>query len=311
MNPYAQIITREARRRGIFVSVLDQEQAFFSLTFGGRTIVCRESLTELTSAIAMSRCDDKRVTHRVLAEAGLRLPAQLTLSDEVDALKFLETHGRIVVKPARGEQGAGVSVGIGTAEELRAAVELARAGGSEVILEQMVEGHDLRIVVIDFRVVAAAIRRPPEVVGDGERTISALITVQSQRRAAATQGESSIPVDEETRRCVAAAGFSLDDVPSAGQAIQVRKAANLHTGGTIHDITDELHPHLVEVAKRAAEVIDIPVVGLDLMVPSARSADYWIIEANERPGLANHEPQPIAERFIDLLFPLTVTNSST
>jgi D-alanine-D-alanine ligase-like ATP-grasp enzyme len=52
------------------------------------------------------------------------------------------------------------------------------------------------------------------------------------------------------------------------------------------------------------------VVGLDLMVPSVRKPDYWIIEANERPGLANHEPQPTAARFLDLLFPQTVTNPS-
>jgi D-alanine-D-alanine ligase-like ATP-grasp enzyme len=103
------------------------------------------------------------------------------------------------------------------------------------------------------------------------------------------------------------AGYSLSDTPEANVAIVVRKAANLHTGGTIHDVTDKLHPKIVEVSKRAAEVLDIPVVGLDLMVPSVIGSEYWLIEANERPGLANHEPQPTAERFVDLLFPQTVS----
>jgi D-alanine-D-alanine ligase-like ATP-grasp enzyme len=71
--------------------------------------------------------------------------------------------------------------------------------------------------------------------------------------------------------------------------------------------TDQLHPRIIEVCKRAAEVLDIPVVGLDLIVPSVIGDEYWMIEANERPGLANHEPQPTAERFIDLLFPQTVS----
>ncbi|MFI5044232.1 MAG: N-acetylglutaminylglutamine synthetase, partial [Acidimicrobiales bacterium] len=88
----------------------------------------------------------------------------------------------------------------------------------------------------------------------------------------------------------------------------VRRTANLHTGGTIHDVTDELHPALAEVAVRAAEAIGIPVLGLDLMVPAPDQADYVIIEANEQPGLANHEPQPTAERFIDLLFPETAAS---
>ena len=307
LNPYARIITREARRRGVGVEVLDEEQNYFALSFGGRTVVCRESLSELTSAIAMSRCDDKRVTHRCLTGAGLSLPEQVVADDQDTNQAFLARHKRIVVKPARGEQGRGVSVGISNKEDLDRAVHLASLGGRDVVLEQMVAGEDLRVIVIDYRVVAASIRRPPQVVGDGSSTIEQLIEKQSRRRQAATDGESTIPLDEETTRCVRASGYELDSVLEGAVTLTVRQAANLHTGGTIHDVTDELHPRLVEVAKRAAEVLDIPVVGLDLMVPSVRDPEYWIIEANERPGLANHEPQPTAQRFLDLLFPQTVS----
>ena len=83
----------------------------------------------------------------------------------------------------------------------------------------------------------------------------------------------------------------------------VRKTANLHTGGSIHDVTDIVHPKLVDAACRAARAIDIPVTGIDLMVKAPSKPDYVFIEANERPGLANHEPQPTAQRFMDLLFP--------
>ncbi len=97
----------------------------------------------------------------------------------------------------------------------------------------------------------------------------------------------------------------MDSVLPAGKSFMVRKTANLHTGGTIHDVTDKLSPKLSEIAVSAAQALDIPVVGLDLLVESVESDKYHIIEANERPGLANHEPQPTAERFIDLLFPQT------
>ena len=86
----------------------------------------------------------------------------------------------------------------------------------------------------------------------------------------------------------------------------MRTTANLHTGGTLHDVTGKLHPTLRQAAVEAAAAIDIPVTGLDFIVPDPKGEDYVIIEANERPGLANHEPQPTAERFIDLLFPSTV-----
>ena len=90
LNPYARIIIREAQRRGIYVEVLDAEGAYFELSFGGRSVVCRESLSELTSAIAMSRCDDKALTHRVLKKAGLMVPAQSRIKTDEDALEFLE-----------------------------------------------------------------------------------------------------------------------------------------------------------------------------------------------------------------------------
>jgi D-alanine-D-alanine ligase-like ATP-grasp enzyme len=170
----------------------------------------------------------------------------------------------------------------------------------------MAPGTDLRIIVIDYRVVAAAIRQPPRVIGDGAADIRSLIEAQSRRREAATGGESRIPIDAETERCIGLEGYKLDDVLPAGVELQTRKTANLHTGGTIHDVTDELHPRLAEAAIAAARAIEIPVVGVDLMVPSPHSETYAFIEANERPGLANHEPQPTAERFLDLLFPLSI-----
>lgn len=306
LNPYARIIVNEARRRGIAVEVLDAEESYFRLTFGGRSIICRESLSELTTAIAMSRCDNKAVTRRVLLGAGLRLPDQRTASGDAADEDFLRRHGRIVVKVAQGEQGKGVFVDIRSPEEMRRAIAAAQAMCPRVLLEQMVVGQDLRIVVIDHQVVAAAIRKPAEVVGDGHSSVRELIATQSRRRAQATGGESRIPMDEETERCVRAAGHDLDAVLAAGEVLQVRKSANLHTGGTIHDVTAELHPVLREAAEEASSALDIPVVGLDFMVADPSRPDYVIIEANERPGLANHEPQPTAERFVDLLFPQTI-----
>jgi GNAT-family acetyltransferase (TIGR03103 family) len=309
LNPYTRIIIREAQKRGIFVEVLDPEGGYFELSFGGRSIVCRESLSELTTAIAMSRCDDKATTHRVLRQAGLRVPAQIKVEKEQQALDFLEKHGSVVVKPARGEQGAGISVDVRDADSLRNAISEAGNLCETVILEEYVTGDDLRIIVIDEKVVAAAIRKPAHIIGNVSDTIKTLIEKQSRRRAAATGGESHIPLDRETERCVKEAGYTLDSILPENQRLVVRKTANLHTGGTIHDVTDQLHPTLRKAAIDAARAINIPVTGLDFIVPKVDAPEYRIIEANERPGLANHEPQPTAERFIDLLFPQTAVAS--
>lgn len=302
-NPYARIIAEEAHRRGIEVQVDDAEAGLFTLAYGGRRIRCRESLSDLTSAVSMTLCQDKSLTHKSLKAAGLKLPAQQRVGDDQADLVFLETHQRIVVKPLDGEQGQGVAVDLRTPEEMHGAIERAKQFDTRVILESFHEGLDLRIIVIGFEVVAAAIRRPAEVVGDGRHTLGQLIEAQSRRRAAATSGESKIPLDEETERTVRDAGYDYDSVLPMDERLAVRRTANLHTGGCLEDVTSILHPVLSDAAVRAARALDIPVVGLDLMVTAADQPEYVFIEANERAGLANHEPQPTAEKFVDLLFP--------
>jgi GNAT-family acetyltransferase (TIGR03103 family) len=306
LNPYARIVADEALRRGITVEVVDAEGGFLKLSHGGRSIHTRESLSELTTAVAMSRCEDKRVTRRLLQRTGLRVPRGALATDGQADLDLLEELGELVVKPVRGEQGRGVTIGVRTPAELARAVDHARDRGSpEVMLEERVGGQDLRVIVIAGEVVAAAVRRPATIVGTGRHTVEHLIRTTSRRRAASTGGEGAIPLDETTERTVAEAGHALDEVLEEGRELEVRRTANLHTGGTIHDVTQDLHPMLASVAMRAAEVLAIPVVGIDLLVPDPSAEEYVVIEANERPGLANHEPQPTAERFIDLLFPGT------
>jgi GNAT-family acetyltransferase (TIGR03103 family) len=295
MNRYTRIIIDEAERRGIEVTVLDALTGELELRFAGRRVSTIQSLSELTSAVALRRCDDKVLTRRVLARAGLPLaPGRLATFDELD-VEFLAEHGDIVVKPARGEGGQGVSVGVTDPLALEPALVLARSVCEQVLLEQRVEGEDVRVVVIGGEVAAAAVRRPARVVGDRTSTVAELVTAAGR-----------VPVDATTAAVVAWQGLALDDVPAEGHVVLARRTANVHTGGTIDDVTDELHPALAELARRVVDAIGIPVCGVDLMVADIAGPEAVVIEANEQPGLANHEPRPTAERFVDLLFPETV-----
>lgn len=305
LDPYGQKIVEHARRRGIGVQVLDARDGYLRLTWGNRRILTRGSLTELTSAIAASWCQDKRLTRKLLAAAGLRVPrGRLATFDAADAA-FLREIGEAVVKPANGEQGWGVTVGVRDVGSLERARRLAQRYCSSVLLEECCDGQDLRVVVIAHRVVAAAVRHPPRIVGNGRDTIAWLIAQRSVEREAETGGESTIQVDHHLRDTVARAGYQLDDVLGEGITLAVRRNANLHAGGTIEDVTQMLHAELARVAVLASKVLQIPVVGIDLLVPSVQGPDYVIIEVNERPGLDNHQPQPTHECFFDLLFPET------
>jgi GNAT-family acetyltransferase (TIGR03103 family) len=308
-NPYAAIIIKEALRRGIAVEPVHPKRGHFRLILGGRKVTCWESLSEMTSALAVKRTDDKQFTREILSGAGLSTPDQITAGDRKRNLRFLNTHKSVVVKPLHGEQGKGISVDVRSEDGLARAINKAKEHDETVLIEQFVGGDDLRVLVINHEVVAASVRRPPSVIGTGEHTIRELIERLSRRRSAATDGESTIPLDDETGRCLRIAGYSLEDILERDVAIPVRKTANLHTGGTMHDVTGSLHPALAEAAVQASLALEIPVVGLDMIVAAPDKPGYVIIEANERPGLANHEPQPTAEKFIDFLFPQSIAPS--
>ena len=144
LNPYARIIADEALRRGIWVEVLDAETGEIRLSHGGRSVITRESLSEFTSAVAMCRCDDKRLTRRLVADVGITVPrARLATFDDAD-YAFVTEIGEVVVKPTRGEQGKGITVGVGVENgpgELAAALARAREQHPEVLIEQRMDGR--------------------------------------------------------------------------------------------------------------------------------------------------------------------------
>ncbi len=289
------------------MQVLDPRQGEVVLSHDGRRVTTLESLSELTTAVAFKRCHYKSHTRRVLQDAGLRVPrGRLASFDDGDAA-FLEECKEIVVKPDRGEGGQGLTVGVTDRQGLETALAAARAVCPDVLLEQRVDGEDVRVIVIGDDAVAAAVRCPPIITGDGERTVAELVESLSRSRAEATGGAARVPLDDKTLEVVRVEGYEPDSVLPEGVSLDVRRTANVHTGGTIEDVTPQLHSELVAVSIAAATAINIPVVGIDLMVPAVDGPEYTIIEANERPGLANHEPQPTAQRFVDLLFPETAS----
>ncbi|MBN6187582.1 ATP-grasp domain-containing protein [Aneurinibacillus sp. BA2021] len=305
MNVYAQILIDEAKKRGIDVEIVDEKANLYRLYHDGQSVLCRESLTEKTSAMAMTICDDKALTHRLLRKAGIRVPGQETYTDMQQAASLLKAWGSLVVKPASGEQGQGITVDVRREEELEEAVQAARRHSQLILLEEFVQGRDLRVIVIDYTFVAAIERKPACVLGNGKNTIRELIAMKNEWLVQKTGGESQIPINTETERVIRHHQMSLDDVLPNDQELQVCKTANYHTGGTITDVTDAVSLFLKAEAEKASRALSIPVVGLDYLVPDFAGEEYVIIEANERPGLANHEPQPTAERFIDFLFPAT------
>jgi len=212
--------------------------------------------------------------------------------------------------------GRGVSLNLTSADTVRWGYEQAAEYGAWVLVEQFLRGNDYRVLVSDYQVVAAAQRVPAHVVGDGSHTIAELIDTVNQdpRRGFGHEKVlTRITVDAQASRLLEQAGYTVETVLPPGERFYLRSTANMSTGGTAIDCTDQMHPDNVEFASRAARVIGLDLAGIDIISPditrSLRETGGGIVEVNAGPGFRMHlQPSEgrrrrVARPVIDMLFP--------
>lgn len=267
--------------------IYDKELGFFSVRLNSRDYFFHESLAVTTSGSAVVLSGNKFIANRYLHQKGFPVPDVTQITSLEDADVFLDKHGSIVLKPLVGEGGEGVIVDISGPEELKASYERLIKSHRDIYAEQMVRGHDIRLLIIDYQPVAALERVPARVVGDGRRTIAELIK-QREAELRLRDPKVTIPVDAETARVLRKQHVTLQDIVRPGKEIVIRLTANFHTGGAIHNITGQLSPRLKEAARTIADTVGIPVLGVDFCLPDPVGEEYSVLEINERPNLAFH-----------------------
>ncbi len=315
-GPSTRSIVAAARRRGIPVARLD-EDSLVRLGEGAAQVRVRASLTERAPAIAVERAQDKQETKRVLSNAGLPVPAGRVVASLEDAAQALAELGApVVVKPNDACQGQGVAMNIEALADLAPAFDEALAVAPEVLVERQVAGDNYRLLVVGPRMVAAAKREPPVVVGNGHDSVRALVAALNQdprRGWGHAFALSWVPLDARLERHLRQQDWSLDTVLPAGQAVPLAHAANLSTGASAVDVTDAIHPDLAGDAVRAARALGLDVAGVDVVAPSLEGglADVGgaILEVNAAPGLRMHEApaqgasRPVGDAIVAHLFP--------
>lgn len=320
LGPTTRSLVREAERRGIPVMRLDA-MSLVQLGHGARQRRLRASITGNTSHIAVEIAADKDLTKALLRDAGLPVPQGAVVRSADEAVAAARRLGMpVVTKPLDGNHGRGVTLGLRDEAAVRDGFAHALAHSRRVIVEQQFGGHDHRILVVGGAVRAVALRVPAHVVGDGMRSIAALVEeVNADPRRG--QGHENlltrIQLDGHVLALLAKAGLSPDAVPAAGQWVALRDTANLSTGGTAIDQTDEIHPENAAICRRAALVVGLDVAGIDFVAPdirrSVRETGGGIIEVNAAPGFRMHlEPfegwaRDIARPVVDTLFPKGAT----
>jgi len=316
LGPSTWAIVEEARRRGIPVRRLNS-RSLVQLGLGRNLRRIQATLTDHTSAIAIEIAQDKDDTKRVLEAIGLPVPHGAVATSEDEAVGLAQETGfPVILKPLDLSQGRGISDRLTDEAAVRAAWAHASQYSDHVIVEQFAEGRDHRVLVIGGKVVAVAERKPAHVVGDGTHTVRELIDLANQdprRGVGHTKVLTRLACDETTIEYLARSGLSLDSVPDAGRTVFLRATANLSTGGTAIDRTDEVHPSNVTACEMAAGVVGLDIAGIDVITPDIsvpfRENGAAIIEVNAAPGVRMHthpsegEPRPVGAPIIDMLYP--------
>ncbi len=315
LGPTTRAITEAAQKRNIPVMRLD-DQSLVQLGWGKNQRRIRASITDATSQIAVEAAGDKALTKSLLAAAGVPVPQGGVARTEKAALNIAREIGYpVVMKPLDGNHGRGVTTNIGNDMEAKAAFALAAEHGRDVVVEQFYSGKDFRVLVIDGQVVAVAERVPAHVVGDGTSPVATLIekvNADPRRGDGHEQVLTKITVDAHVEATMKRQGFSLGAVPPAGKIVYLRDTANLSTGGTAIDRTDEIHSHNIAHMERAAKAIGLDICGIDVVTSDIsrplEKCGGGVVEVNAAPGFRMHlEPsegraRPVGEAVIEMLY---------
>ena len=295
LGPSTRSMVDAALSRGIPVRRLT-EGSLVQLGWGSQQRKILAAATSQTSAIAEDIVQDKNLTCRLLREVGLPVPLGRPVDSAEEAwTTALEIGLPVVVKPLDGNQGRGVALNLTSKEQVTAAYQAALAESSSIIVEQFAEGEDYRVLIVGRLFVAASRRKPAHVIGDGIHTVNELIAeanLDPRRASGHAAALSKIRIDAIALAVLSEQGLSPDAVPQSGLTVLIRRNANLSTGGTAVDCTDEVHPSIREAAIEAAQTVGLDICGIDIVAVDITQPlserNGVIIEINARPGLRMH-----------------------
>jgi cyanophycin synthetase len=293
------------------------KSSLVQLGYGKNQVRFRATMTERTNSIAVDIACNKEETKRLLQDAAIPVAKGVTISDPAGVRDAVRHVGfPLVFKPLDGNHGKGATINVLTMEEAEAAFEYAQKYSRRVIIERFITGYDFRILVIDHKMVAAALRVPAHVTGNGQQTVQELIDIENQdpRRGYGHENVlTEITVDRDTLDLLAKNNYTLDSVIPNGEIVYLKSTANLSTGGTSIDVTDLVHPENVFTSERISRVIGLDICGIDIMAPNLTHPfsenGGVVLEVNAAPGFRMHLapseglPRNVAAPVIDMLYP--------
>ena len=316
LGPSTKSIVETAAARGVPHLRLN-DRSFVMLGTGVHQRRIQATIASTTPHLGVEIAGDKDLTKRLLSDHGVPVPRGFIAADEDDAVAIAGELGwPVVVKPLDASHGRGILTNIRDEKELRRAYREALEVREDVIVEKFLEGSDFRFVVINGKFICAAQRVPAFVVGDGKRTIAALVEDANRdpRRGIGHEKVlTRIDLDDLSLAFLARRKLGADSIPAEGETVPVKSTANLSTGGISRDVTDAVHPSNVQLVERIARIIGLDIAGIDVVSPSVEKpigeVGGGIVEVNAAPGFRMHvapsegTPRDVAGAVVDMLFP--------
>jgi cyanophycin synthetase len=316
LGPSTGCIVDEAAKRGIPYIRLNKH-SLVQLGYGVHQKRIRATIASTTGNIAVDIACDKEETKNLLGAAEIPVPKGSVVRTEEG---LHDAIGRIgypcVIKPIDGNHGKGNTTNITDWEMALKAFAAAKEYGRSVIVEKYITGFDFRILVINYKFICAALRTPAAVTGDGQHNIQFLIdevNKDPRRGYGHEKVLTQITIDQFTQKMLDEKGYTLETIPAKGELVLLKPTANLSTGGTSTDVTDEVHPANIMMCERIAKIIGLDICGIDIMATDLRTPvkenGGAILEVNAAPGFRMHIdpseglPRNVAEPVVDMLFP--------
>jgi cyanophycin synthetase len=318
-GPSTLDIVSEAEHRNIPVLRLHPNSSLVQLGHGRYQRRIWATRTSVTSGVATDIAGNKDLTNRLLRDMGIPSPAGMVVRTANEAARAANRLGYpVALKPMDGNHGRGVCLDLENATQVKRRFPNAKSESRDgsVLVERMVTGKDYRVLVVEGEAIAVAERVPAQVIGDGVQTVRQLVDITNAdpRRGVGHENVlTRIVLDDQTDHLLAPQGLSLDNVAEAGRVVRLKQTANMSTGGTSIDRTDDIHPDNVEIAVEAALAIGLDVAGIDFITPdisrSVHEVGGAIVEVNAAPGFRMHThpteglPRQVGRAVVDALFP--------
>jgi D-alanine-D-alanine ligase-like ATP-grasp enzyme len=297
-DPYAsyKLMREEFEKRGYSIEterIKDSRQATFTSPSGHvwQTLVAHLSYP-FTSKRIRNISIDKDKSYVLARSMGVTIPYTQVINendilptDEVSSL--LDRFNRLIVKPTKASLSRGLTLDINSVSELNEAIAYARTVSPKVMVQEQVDGEEIRFTVIDGQVKAAILRRTPRVIGDGVSTIAQLIDKENVERHKLQFPYITYPL--LTADIIDPLFLTSDRVLDQGEIFELNRATMIKNGCSVYDVLDDMSPSYIKPVEALVRELGAKFIVVDMFLKDFTKekddTNYWFIEFNTSPVL--------------------------